>query len=173
MKLKIWSSMISFSRVAPWLVEVLRRSAEPIGVPCGGIEGIGKVLCLVHDLAIAELHDADRVCRARLIGDGVLGDPEVALPEHSPDAEAGGLAGVVASQGLQIASSEDAFARLRIVADGIVGVDNVLRVCVAGCRCVPVGVQGLAYLVLFGRLLWDVFDWHVELPHGMEPGPKV
>ena len=54
--------------------------------------------------------------RSPLVGDGVFRDPEVPLPEHSPDVEAGGFAGVMTAQGLQIGSPADALAGLGIVA---------------------------------------------------------
>jgi hypothetical protein len=41
-------------------------------------------------------------------------------------------------QGLQIASPEDSLARLGIVTNGIVLVNIVFRVCIAGCRRLPV-----------------------------------
>ena len=47
---------------------------------------------------------------------------------------------------LQILSPEDPLARLRIIADGIVSVDVVLRIGIAGCRCAPVRIQGFTYL---------------------------
>jgi len=106
---------------------------DPLASPGGGCEGVGEVLGFVDDPAVVELHDAYGVGWAALVGDGVLGDPEVALPEDSLDVEAGGLAGVMAAQGLQVGSSEDAFAGLGVVADGVVGVDVVFGVCVAGC----------------------------------------
>ena len=41
------------------------------------IEGIREILRLMHDLTVAELHNAHGVCWLPLVGDGVFGDPEV------------------------------------------------------------------------------------------------
>jgi hypothetical protein len=51
-------------------------------------------------------------------------------------------------QGLQIVSSEDSFAWLRIVTDGIVMVNIVFGVGIAGGRRLPVFIQRFAYLFL-------------------------
>src|ERR1700723_3418759 len=48
------------------------------------------------------------------------------------------LARMMGSQGLQIISPEDSFARLRIFTNGIVIVNIMFRVRIAGYRCVPV-----------------------------------
>jgi len=107
-------------------------------------------LRLVRDLAVAEFHDADGECRLPFVGDGVFGDPEVAAPEDSPDLEAGRLAGMMTAEGLQIASPQDSLAGLGIVADGVVVVDVVFGVGVAGCGGLPVRVQGFADAVSAG-----------------------
>lgn len=49
-------------------------------------------------------------------------------------------------QGLQIGSPKDSFARLRIVTNGIVIVNSVFSVQVAGCRSLPVRIQSFSYL---------------------------
>jgi hypothetical protein len=103
----------------------------------------------MHDLAVAKLHDAHRVGRLALVGDGVLRDPEIAVADNSPDIEARRLAGMMTPQGLQIGSPKDALAGLGIIADGVVSVNAVFRICVAGCRGLPVGVQGLPYLFVW------------------------
>ena len=110
-------------------------------------------MSFVHDLAVAELHDADGKCGLPLVEDGVFGDPEIGAAEHAPDFEAGWLAGVMTAQGLEIGAAEDALAGLRIVADSVVGVDGMLGVGVAGGRGLPVRVEGFADLVVVHRLL--------------------
>jgi hypothetical protein len=45
-------------------------------------------------------------------------------------------------QGLQNASSQNSLARLGIITNGIIGVYIVFRVGIAGCRRVPVSIQG-------------------------------
>src|SRR5260370_42540810 len=66
-------------------------------------------------------------------------------------------------QGLQVGSPKDSFPLLRIIADGIVSINRVFRVRVAGCRCLPVLIQGFTYLFFF----------HGHLPCGMKPGLPV
>ena len=76
-------------------------------------------------------------------------------------------------QGLQIASPEDSLARLGIITNGIVIVNIVFGVCIAGCLCAPVRIQSLTYLFLLQRLLQVRFWRHDHLPCGMKPGLPV
>jgi hypothetical protein len=76
-------------------------------------------------------------------------------------------------QGLQIASPEDWFTRLGIITNGIIIVNIVLRVCIAGCRRVPVLIQSFTYLFLLHGLLQVRFRFHNHLPCGMKPGLPV
>lgn len=62
------------------------------------------------------------------------------------------------SQGLQIASPEDSLTRLRIVTNGIVIVNIVLRVQIFGCRRLPVLIQRFTYLFFLHGLLQYDFD---------------
>ena len=39
-----------------------RDPLNPLAPPGGRLEGIGEILCLVHDLAVAELHNTHCVC---------------------------------------------------------------------------------------------------------------
>ena len=55
--------------------------------------------------------------------------------------------------GLQIASPEDSLAGLGIVANRIVIVYIVFRICITDCRRMPVRIQGFTYLFLFHGLL--------------------
>jgi hypothetical protein len=106
----------------------LRDRLNPLASPGWRLEGIREILCLVHDLAVAELHNAHCVCRPPLVGDCVFRDPEITLPENSLDVKPRRLAGMMTPQGLQIPSSEDSFARLGIIADSIVIVNIVFSV---------------------------------------------
>jgi hypothetical protein len=65
-----------------------RDLLNPLASPGGRLEGICEILRLVHDLTVAELHDAHCVCRSPLVGDCVFRDPEIAFSENSPDVEA-------------------------------------------------------------------------------------
>src|ERR1700733_14691379 len=77
---------------------------NPLAPPCRSIEGIREILCLVHDLTVAELHDAHCVGWSTLVGDGVFRDPEITFPDNSLDVETRWLAWMMTPQGLQIAS---------------------------------------------------------------------
>jgi hypothetical protein len=107
----------------------------------------------VYDLTVAKLHNAHCAGWLPLVGDCIFRDPEVAFSENSLDIEARRLTGVMTPQGLQIASSEDPLARLGIIADGIVIVNIMFRVCIADCRRMPVRIQGFTYLFFFHVLL--------------------
>jgi hypothetical protein len=60
---------------------------NPLAPPGGCLEGIREILCLVHDLTVAELHNAHCVCWSALVGDGVFRDPEITVSENSLDVE--------------------------------------------------------------------------------------
>ena len=77
-----------------------------MAAPGWGCEGVGEVLGLVDDFVVAELHDADGEGWLALVGDGVFGDPEIAVADDAADVEAGGLAGMVRAQGLQIGAAQ-------------------------------------------------------------------
>ena len=134
-----------------------RRAASPdplnpLAPPGGRLEGIREILCLVNDLTVAELHNAHCVRHSPLVGDCVFRDPEITFSENSFDVEARRLAWMVTPQGLQIASPEDSFARLRIITNCIVIVNIVFRVCITGGRCVPVSIKGFTNLFLLHGL---------------------
>ena len=107
------------------------------------------------------------------VRDCVFRDPEVPVSENPLDPEAGRLSGMMTPQSLQIASPEDPFARLGIITNGIVIVNIVFRVCIAGCRRVPVRIQGFTYLFLLHGLLQVLLGFDVQLPCGMKPGLPV
>jgi hypothetical protein len=65
-----------------------RDPLNPLATPGRRLEGICEILCLVHDLTVAELHNAHCVCWAPLVGDCIFRDPEIAFPKNSLDIEA-------------------------------------------------------------------------------------
>jgi hypothetical protein len=91
----------------------------------------------VDYLAVAKLHNTHSECQSLLASDCVFRDPEIPVSKNPLDLEAGRLSGMMTPQCLQISSPEDSLARLRIVTNGIVIVNIVLRVCIADCRRVP------------------------------------
>jgi hypothetical protein len=127
----------------------------------------------VDDLPVAELHDAYRLCQSPRVRYCVFREPEIPVFENPSDVEAGRLAGMMTSQGLQIPSPENSLARLRIITNGIVIVNIVFRICIAVERCVPVSNQGCTNLFLLYGLFQLCSRFHVHLPCGMKPGTPV
>jgi hypothetical protein len=146
---------------------------SPLPPPCRRLEGAREVLRLVHDLAVAELHNAHRVPVAPLVRDCLFRDPELPVTENPLDLETGRPVGMMTPQGLQTASPEDSLARLGIVTNAVVIVNIVLRVSVADCRRLPVRIQGFTYLFLFHGLLQLLFGSHVHLPCAMKPETPI
>ena len=123
-----------------------RDPLNPLAPPCRRQEGIREILRLVHDLTVAELHNAHCIRWPRAVGDCVFRDPEITLSENSLDVETRRFVWMMAPYSLQIASPENSFTRLRIIANGVVVVNIVFGVCIAGCRRLPVLIQGFQYL---------------------------
>ena len=72
-------------RPIPRLKAALRDTLNPLTSPGRSREGIREILRFVHDLPIAELHNAHSVCWLPLVGDCVFRDPEITLSENSLD----------------------------------------------------------------------------------------
>jgi hypothetical protein len=114
----------------------LRSLLNPLLPPDRRLKGIREILCFVDDLAVAELHDAYRVCPLPLVRDRVFRNPEIPVSENPLDLEPGRLARMMTPQGLQIAPAEDSLARLRIITNGIILVNIVFRIRIAdACQC--------------------------------------
>src|SRR4051812_37326968 len=62
-------------------------SLHPARAGRRGVKGSRKVLRFVDDLAIQELHDADRRGRATIVGQYELCNPEVARADDAPHLE--------------------------------------------------------------------------------------
>ena len=69
---------------------------------------------------------------------------------------------MMAPQGLQISTPEDSLAQLGIITNGIVIVNIVFRVGIAGCRRLPVLVQPGTHLFFWHGLLKLRFSFHVH-----------
>src|ERR1700687_1134837 len=65
---------------------------NPLAPPGWRLEGIREILCLVHNLTVAEFHNTHGVCRSPLVGDCVFRDPEIAFSENSLDVKTRRLA---------------------------------------------------------------------------------
>src|SRR5258708_4024169 len=64
-----------------------RDALNPLAPPGRRLEGIGEILGLVHDLTVAELHNAHCVGWSPLVDDCVFRDPEITFSENSLDGE--------------------------------------------------------------------------------------
>jgi hypothetical protein len=76
-------------------------------------------------------------------------------------------------QGLQIASPEDSLAGLGIIANRVVIVDIVFRICIAGCRRLPVRIKSRTDLFFLQGLFQLRFRFHVHPPCGLKSGMPV
>src|SRR6476646_8301652 len=56
-----------------------RPPLDPLSAPSRSVEGIGEVLSLVRHLSIPELHNTHGVGALALVGNHILGNPEIAL----------------------------------------------------------------------------------------------
>ena len=65
-----------------------RDRLNPLAPPGRRLEGIREILCLAHDLSVAEFHNTHCVCWSPLVRDGVFRDPEITVSENSLDVEA-------------------------------------------------------------------------------------
>lgn len=66
---------------------------NPLTPPGWRLEGVGKILCLMYDLAVVELHHADRAYCPSLIDDRIFRDPELSLPRIRLTVKSDGLPG--------------------------------------------------------------------------------
>ena len=73
-----------------------------MAAPGGRVERIREILRLVRYLAVAKLHDAHREGALALVGDDVLGHPQMVLPDDAPHLEPGGLTGMMAAKRLEV-----------------------------------------------------------------------
>jgi hypothetical protein len=129
----------------------LHHWLDPLRPPRRRRKRIGKVLRFVGHLVPTELHDAHRVSSLFLIRNEVLGNLQDTCTHYSPHLEPRRLVGVMPTKSLDVASAPNAFARLGIVANGIVKVNVVLRFEISGGGCCPVPVESRAYLHLARR----------------------
>lgn len=83
---------------------------NPLPPPGRRLEGIREIPCFVHNLIVAELHNAHRVGQSPLVRDCIFRDPEIPVSENPLDVEAGRFAWMMTPQGLQIGSPEDSLA---------------------------------------------------------------
>src|SRR4249920_2834028 len=79
-----------------------RPPLDPLSAPSRSVEGIGEVLSLVRHLSIPELHDTHGVGALALVGNHILGNPEIALSYDPPDLKPRWSTRVMATKCLQV-----------------------------------------------------------------------
>jgi len=102
----------------------------------------------MHYLALPELHDTYREGRLSLVGDDVLGDPEITAAQHASDVKPRWFGWVMTTKLLDVPTSADALARLRIVAYGVVVINVMFCFLISGCRCFPVSINHLPNILI-------------------------
>ena len=103
------------------------------------LEMLGEILGFVRHQPVAEFHDAHDVGRRAVIGEGELGDPQVAAADDAPHREAL-LAGLEVSAFPNVVPPADPFARLRVIEHGVLAIDFVFGVEIAGVRGIPMAL---------------------------------
>jgi hypothetical protein len=81
-------AIIKVGKVQSRLSAASRDLLNPLAPPLRRLEGIREILCLAHDLSVAELHNTYCVCWSPLVRDCVFRDPEITVSENSLDVEA-------------------------------------------------------------------------------------
>src|SRR5579862_1489097 len=84
-----------------------RPSLDPLSAPSRSVERIGEVLSLVRHLSIPELHDTHGVGALALVGNHILGNPEIALSYDPPDLKPRWSTRVMATKCLQVTPTVD------------------------------------------------------------------
>ena len=83
---------------------------DPLRAPDRRREGICKILCFMHHLAVSELHDTHREGRLPLVSDYVLADPEISPAQHAPNLKTGRFGWMIGAEPLDVPTSTDALA---------------------------------------------------------------
>src|SRR5262245_49098646 len=97
-----------------------RPPLDPLRAPSRSVEGIGEVLCLARHLSIPELHDTHGVGALALVGNHILGNPEIGLSYDPPNLKPRWSIRVMATNRLQVTPTVDHLARLWIFTDRII-----------------------------------------------------
>src|SRR5436190_11846498 len=106
----------------------------------GRIEPFGEILRFTGHQPVAEFHDAYRVGGHAVIGQHEFSDPEIAAAGNSPDRESLRV-GLDEPALLNVATAADPLARLRIIKHGILAVDVMFGLEIAGVRSIPMALK--------------------------------
>src|ERR1700758_5228374 len=117
------------------------HSFDPLSPRCPRLERLAEVLRLASHLHTLEFHDADHVKRLPVIRHDEFADPKIAAAKHASHGEMF-RARLGDARRLNVGSTSDALARLRIVENCVSSVDLVLRRELVGVRGRPVALQG-------------------------------
>src|ERR1700722_20980430 len=90
------------------------------------LERVTEVLRLTDHVPVLELHDAHDIKRLPVIGEDEFADPEIAATEHASHGEAFRVR-LGGARRLNVGSTTDALARLRIIENCVGSIDLVLR----------------------------------------------
>src|SRR6202166_592488 len=104
------------------------------------VKPIGEILRFVGPQSFAKFHDAHRVRRCAVIGKNELSDPEIAAADNPPDRKAL-LVRLDEPAFLNVVPAADPLARLRIIKHGILAVDFMFDLEIAGVRRSPMALQ--------------------------------
>src|SRR3954466_2886878 len=104
------------------------------------VKPVGEILRLVGHPSFAEFHDAHHVGRYAVVGQHEFGDPEIAAAVNAPNLESLSV-GLDEPALLNVVPAADAFARLRIVEHGVLAVDFMLGVEIAGVGSIPMALE--------------------------------
>src|SRR6516162_7090643 len=140
---------------------VSEHPLDPLSTRRPRLKRVAEVLGFAGHLPVSELHDADRVRRPSVIGQGKFSDPEIARADYPPHREAFPVR-LRGARRLNVAPAADPLARLRILEHRILSVNLVLRLEVIGVGGSPVAIQGRSDVVS----LHLVLPLNARCPHG-------
>src|SRR5271165_206428 len=132
------------TRLTPYLSF---HSFDPLSPRCPRLERLAEILRLADHLPTLEFHDADHVKRLTVIRQDEFADPKIAATEHASHGETF-RARLGDARRLNVGSTSDALARLRILENCISSVDLVLRRKVVGVGGRPVAPQRDPHVVI-------------------------
>jgi hypothetical protein len=104
------------------------------------VKPICEILRFVSHQSFAEFHDAHSVRWYSVIGKYEFSDPEIAAADNSPDRKTL-LVRLDESALLNVASATDPLARLWINKHGVLAVDFMFDLEIAGVRSIPMALQ--------------------------------
>src|ERR1700761_4883167 len=125
----------------------LVHSFDPLRARGAGLEGIAEILGLTGDLPVSELHDTHRIRRRTVVSKDEFGDPKVGSPEYAPDRKAL-FVRLQKTRGLNIASTANSLARLRVFQHRVLAIDGMLRFKIPGIRRDPMPIECRPYFLI-------------------------